>query len=295
MPAKFSPKNLYPGINAHVNSYLQDEDGGWESFHSDYVTYLRESIDEILPSGYLTRAEKSLQIREQEPDELFQCKSRTQPDIAIYRTDNSSPSVAPVLEATLPIATITLAETFPDEDALNSVMIYEMIGKTFKPVTRLELLSPANKPYGSHHSQYMQKRKETLASGLNLIEIDYLHESPPLIPLLPNYRKGEKGAFPYVILVNNPHPSLQEGSTMIFGWRVDDPLPVIDIPLANDDSARLNFGVAYSFTIERTRFYQMIANYDQDPPHLDRYTADDQQRLQALLQHIRATLPETQP
>jgi hypothetical protein len=289
MPTQVSTKNLYPGINAHVNSYLQQEDGGWESFYAGHVGMLRDYLDTILPPNYFARSEKSLQIREQEPDEFFQRKSRTQPDIAIYRTGDPQPVVA-VLEATPPTAMLALPETFPDEDALNSVMIYEVLGKTFKPVTWLELLSPANKPRRSYYAQYMQKRKETLASGLNLVEIDYLHESPPLIPVLPSYPKGEKGAFPYMIFVSNPHPSLQEGNPLIFGWHVDDTLPIIDIPLAAAETVRLNFGVAYHLTIERTRFYQVISQYEQDPPGLDRYLPDDQQRLQTLLQHIRATL-----
>lgn len=57
-------KNLYRGINAHLNSLLQNEPGDWEGFHSDHIADLRRLIDAQLPEGYYARNERSLQIRE---------------------------------------------------------------------------------------------------------------------------------------------------------------------------------------------------------------------------------------
>ena len=76
-----------------------------------------------------------------------------------------------------------------EEETLTGLVIYQagegsVLGR---PITRIELLSPANKPPGSHHEQYMVKRLETLKSGLRLVELDYLHESHPVIQALPSY------------------------------------------------------------------------------------------------------------
>jgi hypothetical protein len=50
-----SEKNLYPGINPHLNSFLQQKGGGWQSFHKDYITYLREALDVLLPEVTMPR------------------------------------------------------------------------------------------------------------------------------------------------------------------------------------------------------------------------------------------------
>ncbi len=39
-----SDKNLYPGINPHLNSYWQQPDSEWASFHTDYITFTRELL-----------------------------------------------------------------------------------------------------------------------------------------------------------------------------------------------------------------------------------------------------------
>ena len=212
-----SSKNLYPGINLHLNSYLQDEPGGWESFDSGHVIHLGEMLDSILPPGYYTLSEKSLQISELNVEQSVARRSLTRPDVTIHHTGAADSGTASILDASEPVMVIPLVETIEPEDQLSGVVIYQVAGKQpAKPVTRLELLSPANKPGGSHYSLYRQKRRETLASGLNLIEIDYLHETPPITSVLKDYSTGESGAFPYTILVNNPHPALEEGITTIY-------------------------------------------------------------------------------
>jgi hypothetical protein len=69
---------------------------------------------------------------------------------------------------------------------------------------------------------------ETIVSGINVVEIDYLHQSSSPIKILPSYPEREKEACPYMILVSNPHSTLNEGVTKIFGFRVDDPIPLVE-------------------------------------------------------------------
>ena len=182
-------ENQYKGVNAHLNSYLQNEPGGWwEVFHSNHLAHIRDAIDAQLPPGYYALNEKSLQV---EPD-----------------------------------------ETIDDEDFLRSVVVYQRdSSRTIKPVTRIELLSPSNKLLSSNSHFYVTRRNETIVGGINLVEIDYLHQTSSPIRRLPSYPKREIDSYPYMILIINPHPTLNEGSTQIFGFRVDDPIPVVDIPL----------------------------------------------------------------
>ncbi len=293
MMALHADQNLYPGINIHLNSLLQDEPGGWRSFHSQHVTDLARTIDEALPQGYFTRSEMSLQIGEFDPGSGDQGQSSTIPDVSIYRRRGQSPgSVMTLAESEAPAVSIPIPETLESEDTLIGLVIYQagegsLLGR---PVTRIELLSPSNKPGGSHYGQYRVKRLDTLKSGLRLVEIDYLHETPPIIRNLPDYSKQEQGAVPFVILVSDPRPTLEQGKTTVFAFGVDDPLPVIDVPLAGADVVRVNFGAAYRQTFEGARFFRMIVDYAQEPLHLERYAEADRQRIQARLAEIRQDL-----
>lgn len=275
--------NLYPGVNAHLNSHLQNEPGGWADFHSKHVTHLAEVLDEVLPAGYFTRSERGLQIREGVEDPVGRLE-RTVTDVLVMGQPAIA-AAAPAPEiATPPTTTVPLPATFTDEDYLMSVVIYE----GDQPVTRLEVLSPANKPPGAHHEQYVEKRQQTLQAGLNMVEIDYLHQQRPAQPRIPGYPDNDTGAFPYLIVVGVPHPSVEEGPAHLYGWGVDDPMPRIAIPLRGDDAAVLDFGFVYNRTVASARYYRMIVDYTIDPPHFDRYHPVDRDRIRERLTRIRA-------
>jgi len=111
------------------------------------------------------------------------------------------PGYASAAEESLQISQMNAS----DEDAsLNAVTIYQIEANKLPgtPVTRIEVLSPANKPGGSHYLRYREKRRETLKSGLNLVEIDYLHQRRPVLPALPSYVDGEAETYPFLVFVS---------------------------------------------------------------------------------------------
>ena len=63
------------------------------------------------------------------------------------------------------------------------------------PITRIELLSPANKFGGSHAAIYLMNRQRTLEAGINMVELDYLHETRSPIQAIPDYTKRESESF----------------------------------------------------------------------------------------------------
>ena len=75
MAIKFR-KNIYNGVNAHLNSELQHESGAWEVFHSEHIPDIARAIDAVLPPGYLAETEHGLQIRAIHYDEetIFRTK-----------------------------------------------------------------------------------------------------------------------------------------------------------------------------------------------------------------------------
>src|SRR5690606_34079662 len=103
----------------------------------------------------------------------------------------------------------------------NAVLIREVTSQRQlgQSVARIELLSPANKPNGRHHDAYNARRAESLESGVPLIEIDYLHEAPPVIYPLPIYPHDER-ATPYMVIVSDPRPDWLRGTVKVYGFGV---------------------------------------------------------------------------
>jgi hypothetical protein len=278
----------FPGIDPFVNSYLQSDTGPWESFHSTHIIHLNDELEIQLPQGYASLSEESLQIRRTVlPEEFNLPPVSFRPDVILSRpsslqsTAHSSPLPAS------PTETVPLVEFQEDVETMTAVIIYKIVGKNIpgKPITRIELLSPANKPNGSHHETYLHNRRESLRAGLNLVEIDYLHETQPIFLSIPSYRKRAKGAFPYRIIVSNPHPSYAQGVAQIYAFGVDAAIPVIPIPLEGEETLAFDFGFPYKRTISSRRTFQDEKDYTKLPQNFERYTPEDQALMRKLIGH----------
>ncbi len=276
-------KNPYPGINAHVNSFLQAEAGEWESFHSAHIIHIYEVLNETLPAGYYARSERSLQISELVltiPDR----PQRTRADVLIYRMGEGETAAPPL--AAEPIKIYDTTVLLEDESPRFSVIIHQT--SDHKPITRIELLSPANKVGGSHHKKYRERRLETLQSGLCLVELDYLHELPPIIPTHPSYEAGEENATAYLIAVTDPRPIFEEGVIQAYGFNVDEPFPIIPIPLAENEGLAFDFSIPYQRSYESDRFFRLTIDYSQPPLHFDRYLPADREKIEQRMKIIAA-------
>jgi hypothetical protein len=294
-------ENLYRGVNAHLHSYLQQE-GDWSVFHGEHITHLREALQTLLPieTGYVVLAEKSLQYLRDDLVTSDITAARTVVDIGVYRPFLSGEDVRAQV-VTTPGATVSLVQTLIHPENVRAVVVYQLDSQSRfgKPVTRIELLSPANKPPGSHYGSYLEKREETLISGINLVEVDYLHQRRFPLKIVPSYPARQPQAYPYVIAVSSPHPSLEQGQTAFYGFRVDDPIPPIAIPLLGDDRVILDLNAVYNHTFAANTAYGMlIVDYAELPPGFDTYDTIDQQRIQARMaaaaQLVSQPMPPTQ-
>lgn len=276
--------NPYRGVNAHLNSFLQLE--GWEAFQAAFIDEMTRFIDGVLPPNYYAVSEKSLQITFETIEGLVSDRPRQMiPDTSVFQTAlSTAPHAAP--NTTTPEMQIPLL--IDEEETINATVVYQVEGGRFPgiPVTRFELLSPANKRGGSGYVTYVGKRSQTLRSGLRLVEIDFLHEQPPISKQLPSYADGDLGAYPYLILVNDPRPKLREGQTALYGTHVDDPLRVIAVPLADDDVIAVDFDAVYNRTFESRRIFRMVIDYNQEPVRFHTYWQEDRQRIRAKMVEI---------
>jgi Protein of unknown function (DUF4058) len=293
--AIYSPQNLYNGINAHLQSLLQDEDGDWESFHSAHIIHLAEALNQLLKGRYRVKPERGLQIREYHPTtgERIEIRHsrRKIPDITIYPKAPPPPTINPSLAVSTPTLTLPASESIEDDPEiyLIAVVIHEILGsgKTGKPVTWIELLSPSNKASGGGYLSYREKRVPTLEAGIVLVEIDYLHETSSPIAGIPDYITREPGSYACNIAVTDPRPTLKAGQMNVYGFGVDDPLPVVNIPLAGDDVVSLDFGAVYNRTYESLDIFSDDVDYEQEPVHFERYSESDQVRIRQRMQTIK--------
>jgi hypothetical protein len=277
-------QNQYRGVNAHLHSALQNEPGGWKVFHSSHINDLARAIDALLPPGYEVALEKSLQIVEYHPDTGVKIRRRPEPDVTIYEVDPSEKSSTASFGSTaVPTLILPAIETVEqaEELYLTSVIVYRTNEDERTAVTRIELLSPTNKPPGDGYLQYREKRNATLEEGIPLIEIDYLHETPPPIRGVPSYPDREAKSHPYYIAITDTRISLEEGETKVYAFVVDEPIRIVDIPLAGDEILTLDLNPVYNQTYESLSYFSNRVDYEQEPMRFETYSEADQQRIKA--------------
>jgi Protein of unknown function (DUF4058) len=277
-------KNQYRGVNAHLHSYFQAE-GGWDEFHSYHIVHMAGLLKtQLLPLGYTAGIERSVRIQQ------FNQFTRPKSDVTIYDTDPIRPfrvweRKSHETQALTLMDVINLEE---ESARFKAIGIYEYIptkGERGDPVAWIELLSPSNKPCGQDMDTYRSKRLKLLKSGIVFIEIDYLHESPPMLENFPRYNTGDPevphdpDSHPYHIAVIDPRPEYVEGKVYPYHFDVDQPLPIVDIPLNAGDSIAFDFGTAYDRTFSETMFGIEFIDYSQPPLHFDRYSRADQARI----------------
>jgi len=159
------------------------------------------------------------------------------------------------------------------DTGINAIAIHTYPSES-KIIGWIELISPI-----VNLNHYREMRNLYLERQTVFIELDYLHESPPIFKYLPDYKKDEVNAHAYHILIADPHPSLKEGKVYIYPFDVDAHLPRnVNIPLNARDELWFDFNVTYQRTFERALFGDSV-DYAKFPIHFDRYSPADQTRV----------------
>jgi len=258
-------------------------------WHNAYINDIFNTLSEQLPPGYEVGMTTSLQISEYHPDTGERVR-RPEPDVTIYETGKSRQRETPsLIEGTAPTLVLPATETLhiDDELYLTGLTIYRSIeAADLIPVTRIEILSPTNKPPGDGFIQYFEKRDATLAQELPLIEIDLLHESRPVPRGVPSYPDRHPKANAYSIYLNDTRPGLEDGTTWVYGFGVDEPFPIIPIPLSGKEHLLFDFLIPYNITYSRLQLLRHRIDYQQVPLAFETYSALDQARIQSVMESI---------
>jgi hypothetical protein len=213
---------------------------------------------------------------------------RPEPDVTIYETGEArQPPSTAFGEGTVPTLVLPATETLHVDDDLylTGLMIYRVIEESdLVAVTRIEILSPTNKPPGDGFIQYFEKRDATLTQEMPLIEIDLLHESRPVPRGVPSYPDRHPEAHAYSIYVNDTRSGLQDGTTQVYGFGVNEPFPIVPIPLAGSDHILFDFLEPYNTTYSRLQLLRHRIDFQQVPLAFETYSPADQERIQSVMQ-----------
>jgi hypothetical protein len=155
-------------------------------------------------------------------------------------------------------------------------------------VTQIELLSPTNKQ-GEDYLQYREKRYAALKSDGALVELDFLHETPPVVKGLPLY-PTQPDSYPYTITVSDPTPSFEAGTAQTYAFSVDTPLPTVAIPLGEGDQLQVDLNSIYDEVYASLTAYSRRVDYDGLPLRFERYSSADQTRIRQRMATVQEAL-----
>ena len=101
--------NLYPGINPHLNSTLQQKGGDWRSFHTYHIIHIAGYLNQHLPDAYVAKPEKSLQIGTYNGESLPVLTSSPQSDVLVIREETSNTEQRQTnTESNIPVVTLPM-------------------------------------------------------------------------------------------------------------------------------------------------------------------------------------------
>jgi hypothetical protein len=192
--------------------------GLWGDFHGSMLAAIRAELNQRLPEGYAATIELYVWTPERKTAGR---RRRVEPDVYV-REEKRRPLQSAGTTAVVAPNTIVLPAV--ERRKRRHIKIVDV--RTKQVITVVELLSPSNKEAGDDRKNYLDKRNEYLANGLNLVEIDLL-------------RSGQRSP------LGDPPPTIADFFVMVCrGWEfpragfwtftIRDPLPEIPIPLIQE-------------------------------------------------------------
>ncbi|MFO0967934.1 MAG: DUF4058 family protein [Gemmataceae bacterium] len=221
----------FPGMDPYL-----EEPGIWEDLHTTLIVAIRADINPRLPKGYIAATDRHVWIEGARPRK----RRKRSPDVYVVKDRKRPGGAAPAL--------LTAPRTI-------SLPVVERKGKPYvkivdtrerRVVTVLELLSPTNKKAGEHYAEYVAKREEYLASGVNMVEINLLcgGQPPPLGEL-----EGEELAY-YILVCRAP----DQPEAKVWPFTVRDPIPEFPIPLSSGAEIAFKLKPCLDRAYEEARF-----------------------------------------
>jgi len=252
--------NPFPGMNPYLEAKNL-----WRDVHWRFIAYAAELLQPLLRPRYHVRIEERLYVEPIErpifPDISVIERPKTRPEQE--QTGGVAVAVATEVEVTCDEPTAILETTGPIPEGYLEIVDLTRGGKV---VTVIELLSHANKTPGTDSRwQYVQKQKQVLAAGVNLVEIDLLRDGTyTLAPPLDLVKVVIGKEWHYLVSI---HKATEPHRFYLYALTVQQRLPRIFIPLAPDDPkvAVLDLQAVIDRCYEAGA-YDDVIDYRQEPP-----------------------------
>lgn len=250
----------FPGMDPYLEASL------WPDVHNALASKIRAFLAPQLRPKYAARLEIYV-VEDTSPESEI---GILYPDVEVLQLRQRSFEPPPTLQsnvATTP-APLTLPVIQPVEIRIPSVEIRDTVNNVL--VSCIEILSPANKREPGL-TEYRKKRLRLYNANVHLIEIDLLRRGtrPFNHPRLPDV--------PYLVTLTRVQP----GVINLWPITLQDPLPIIPVPLRNPDpDVVLNLQAALNAIYDEAA-YDLSINYMQPPPPPP-FSDTDKEWMQAL-------------
>ena len=245
----------FPGMDPYLEHPVL-----WPSVHMRLIVALANQLGPRIRPHYVASVEERVFIEGPDQQRI--------PDVWIQKT-------RPERHGPMPSAgTATATPLVVEVDELEVHEPYIAIldrYRDFRVVTVIEVVSPANKTAGPGRDAYQAKQREVRASECHLVEIDLLRRGRHVMSV-PESHVAPAKPFDYLICMNR-WPARRRFE--IYPWLLRDPLPVIDIPLADPDpDVPLSIHTALAQVYDEAD-YMLRVRYDQ--PCVPSLSPEDQQ------------------
>jgi hypothetical protein len=236
----------FPGMDP----YLETPDL-WPDVHHGLISHIQIALTPSLRPAYVARVELRVYIS----DEDDPGRKAIIPDLRIETAKGKREKKSRTLAA-LAVAEPMIVP-FLIDDEIEEARLEIRHRESGALVTIIEVLSPTNKIPGSRgRTSFMDKRRETMDSGVHWVEIDLLRGGSPSVtrpPLLPS---------DYRILVSRAG---ERSKARYWPVSVRQPLPTFGIPLRDKDAdVPLDLGNVLTALYDHVA-YDLSIDYRKEP------------------------------
>ncbi len=205
--------NPLPGMNPYLET-------SWPDTHVTLIGYIREALAEELPLDLRVRGEEDVEVGYEPP------LTRYRPDVAIHE----EPIVTPDFWRSPERATAVAEPEIIEVDALPHRWV-EIRDSDSTLITVIEVVSPSNKE-GRGRADYIEKMRDLLSAGVNLVEIDLVRSGQPVwsSDILRELKPADRTR--YLIMVSRAKKPTQRE---VYYCPLQEALPTIRIPLRPTD------------------------------------------------------------
>ncbi len=237
----------FPGMDPYLEGYL------WPDVHHRLATQISDQLMPLVRPRYVARIEIQV-VSDDAPEAEI---GIMYPDVEVVRArrEPTEPlsQAAPTAGATVTTPTSLSVPLLDVEVRLATVEIRDTAQNQL--VSSIEILSPVNKREPGL-SRYRDKQRQLREANVHILDIDLLRrgQRPLAHPRIPEHA--------YRVTLSRAGHSFAD----IWCMDLQDPLPVVPVPLrAPDEDVPLDLATAFATIYDRAA-YDLSLNYDEPPP-----------------------------